>query len=246
MVSLTPPEVAVLSDKIQIKVIGATDTSRGADGIVAVADIKNIEDLKGKKIAVEIGTASHFLLLYLLDKAGLSSSDVILTDTTAPDAGVAFVSGDVDAGVTWEPWLSKAASEREGGHILATTEGNPIIPALIIVRDDTLKKKSDQIKVLMKGWYRGLEYIEQNPDESYMIMSRQFEVSSEEFREIKKGIEWFDYNRTLEYFGTVENPGMALELINKAGDLWVREGLTENKPNAKEIVDFSLLKNLYK
>ena len=51
------------------------DWSRGGDGIVSLASIKSVEDLKGKKIACTQFTPSHFLLLFLLSQSGLSPED---------------------------------------------------------------------------------------------------------------------------------------------------------------------------
>ncbi len=51
------------------------DWSRGGDGIVSLASINSIEDLKGKRISCTQFTPSHFLLLYLLSQSGLSPED---------------------------------------------------------------------------------------------------------------------------------------------------------------------------
>src|SRR6202008_2354948 len=69
-------EASVLAEQNQkAKSIIMQDWSRGGDGIVALASIKSIEDLKGHKIACTQFTPSHFLLLYLLSQSNLTPDE---------------------------------------------------------------------------------------------------------------------------------------------------------------------------
>src|SRR6266536_263982 len=104
------------------------DWSRGGDGIVSLASINSIEQLKGHKVACTQFTPSHFLLLYLLAQSGLSSEDrtgveknIIFTQD-APAAAAMFKAKQVDAAVTWEPDLSAAVTARGSeAHVLVST-----------------------------------------------------------------------------------------------------------------------------
>jgi NitT/TauT family transport system substrate-binding protein len=97
-------EASILAEQNQkAKSIIMQDWSRGGDGIVSVATIKSIEDLKGKKIACTPFTPSHFLLLYLLSQSGLSAEDrgaleknIIFTQD-APAAAAMLKAKQVDA-----------------------------------------------------------------------------------------------------------------------------------------------------
>src|SRR5215470_6063174 len=69
-------EASVLAEQNQkAKSIIMQDWSRGGDGIVSLASIKSVEDLKGHKIACTQFTPSHFLLLYLLSQSGLTPQE---------------------------------------------------------------------------------------------------------------------------------------------------------------------------
>src|SRR5256885_12906772 len=92
------------------------DWSRGGDGIVSLASINSIEQLKGHKIACTQFTPSHFLLLYLVAQSGLSPEDrvcvakhIIFTQD-APSAAAMIKAKQVDAAATWEPVHSAAAT----------------------------------------------------------------------------------------------------------------------------------------
>ena len=91
---ITPETVVIIKDSgLGIKIIGMTVASKGADGIIATRDVQNLTDLRGKKVAFEVGSPSHFLLSYFLDQQNLDTSILDVVNTTAPDAGAAFVAG---------------------------------------------------------------------------------------------------------------------------------------------------------
>ena len=84
--------------------------SPSAQAILVAADssIKTLADLKGKKVAVTKGAGSHFLLLAALAKAGLSFKDISPAYLTPADGRTAFIGGNVDAWVSWDPFLTSA------------------------------------------------------------------------------------------------------------------------------------------
>ncbi|WP_411829205.1 aliphatic sulfonate ABC transporter substrate-binding protein [Pandoraea sputorum] len=73
--------------------------------------IKTLSDLKGKRIAVTKGAGVHYLLIAALQSVGLRINDVQLAYLTPADGRAAFASGNVDAWVTWDPFL--ASVERQ-------------------------------------------------------------------------------------------------------------------------------------
>jgi sulfonate transport system substrate-binding protein len=95
-----------------------------AEAIVVPKDsgIKSVAELKGKKVALNKGSNVHFLLVKVLEKAGLKYSDVQVVFLPPVDARAAFERGSVDAWVIWDPFL--AAAERQiGARVLADGRG---------------------------------------------------------------------------------------------------------------------------
>lgn len=242
LASLTPETAVVLSDAgNKIKVVAMTDTSEGADGIIATQDIKTLSDLKGKKVAFEGSSPSHFYLSYLLDKEGLTTKDLQAVNVTAPDAAASFFSGNVAAAVTWEPWLS-TATDRAGGHLIATTKNDPILPALVIVREDTMQQRPQDIRAMLRGLFAAREWILNNQDEAVKIIAKNFQITEQEVIDQLPTFRWFSYEDNQTGFTTGQYS--AKSLVQTAGDLWLKLGLIKNEIRADEIVDASLLKNL--
>jgi sulfonate transport system substrate-binding protein len=98
--------------------------SPAAQAIVVPAEspLKTLADLKGKKVAVTKGAGSHFLLLAALSKAGLSFKDISPAYLPPADGRIAFVGGNVDAWVAWDPFLS-SAQRQSNARVLADGSG---------------------------------------------------------------------------------------------------------------------------
>ncbi len=85
------------------------------------SQIKTVDDLKGKRIALNKGSNVHYLLLKLLEKHQLSLADIEVVYLPPSDARAAFERGSVDAWVIWDPFLA-AAEHQIGARTLATGE----------------------------------------------------------------------------------------------------------------------------
>lgn len=68
--------------------------------------LKTIQDLKGKKIGVPLQTIGEFHLGRTLDLNGMHLGQVTLVDVRSTDSEKALVNKEVDAVVTWEPFVT--------------------------------------------------------------------------------------------------------------------------------------------
>jgi sulfonate transport system substrate-binding protein len=93
--------------------IGAEPPKPEAETLLVRADspLKDIADLKGKKVAFQRGSSSHNLILRALNKAGLNYQDIQPINLPPANARAAFEQGSVDAWAIWEPYASLALSQ---------------------------------------------------------------------------------------------------------------------------------------
>src|SRR3981189_2979203 len=104
------------------------DKSYGADGMVVRNAIATIKDIKGKTVAASApGTAPYFTLAWMLKKNGLSVKDVTVVNMEPGPAAQAFIAGQNDAAMIYEPYLSSVRQKPEAGKIIATTLDYPMI-----------------------------------------------------------------------------------------------------------------------
>lgn len=117
----TPPIFAQAADK-DLSYVGYEVSPANAQAVL-ISDqspIKSIQDLKGKRIAVQKGSSAHELLAKVLQKAGLNWSDIQPIWLPPADARAAFDKGAVDAWVIWEPYLSTTEFK---GHAKSLIDG---------------------------------------------------------------------------------------------------------------------------
>ncbi len=79
--------------------------------------IANVTDLAGRRIGVPRRTAAEFYLGRFLDLNNMSMTRATLVDLPPAEAGNALASGDVDAVVTWQPFV-RAIQDRFGERIV--------------------------------------------------------------------------------------------------------------------------------
>ena len=156
--------VLYLKNGDEYVLLTGADTSAGGDGIVATKDIKTIQDLKGKKVAFNEGSTSQFLLDVLLAENGMSEADVVPVNMDPGDAGAALIAGQVDAAVTWEPWLTKAKNS-ENAHILFdTTNRQDFITDFVMVRKEFLAEHPGGRRRLRQGLVQGGRLLPRQPE----------------------------------------------------------------------------------
>lgn len=81
--------------------------------------IRNLADLKGRKLALGRGSSAHNFALMVLEKAGLRYDEIEPVYLGPADAGAAFERRAVDAWSIWEPYTSLFDS-RPGVRTLTT------------------------------------------------------------------------------------------------------------------------------
>jgi len=95
-----------------IKAVLATRASGGgaSTAILVRSDspIRSPADLKGRRIATGRGSIGHYLLLRVLENAGLTPRDVTVVYLNPGDCRAAFISGAVDAWATWGSYVGLA------------------------------------------------------------------------------------------------------------------------------------------
>lgn len=76
--------------------------------VPADSPLKSVADLKGKKIAVTIGTDPHIFLLRAMLDAGLTEKDVTLVPLQHADGRIAMEKGQVDAWAGLDPLMAQS------------------------------------------------------------------------------------------------------------------------------------------
>jgi sulfonate transport system substrate-binding protein len=127
--------------------------------------IKTVAELKGKKVALNKGSNVHFLLVKLLERAGVKYSDIETIFLTPADARAAFERGSVDAWAIWEPFLA-AAQRQTGARILA--DGNGVVSnhQFFLASRPYATKRADVVAIVLEELATVDQWAKTNPKEA--------------------------------------------------------------------------------
>ncbi|TBV03026.1 ABC transporter substrate-binding protein [Phytopseudomonas dryadis] len=205
------------------KAVAALDESHGGDGIVVSEGITAIEDLKGKSVAVNEGSVSQFWLAYLLKQAGMSLDDIEVQNMTADDAASAFIAGRVPAAVTWEPNLT-TVRQKGAGQVLVDSSATPgVIVDVVALSCEVIDQQPEDVKALVAGLYKAVEYTRTNPEQAYAIMAKGvggYLSKPEDLAEAAKGVKFYDQAMSEKLLGTPGKPGDIAAIIGLANETW--------------------------
>ncbi|WP_017325697.1 ABC transporter substrate-binding protein [Synechococcus sp. PCC 7336] len=193
--------ISFVADSVNGQVVVlVNDNSAGNDKIIVAEGIDTIEDLLGKRVAVEEGVVDDFLLTLGLEEAGYSRDDVEIMPLETGAAAAAFAAGRVDAVGAFPPfWLT--ALEREGSRELFSSADFPgAIPDLLVVSQTVIDEQPEQVQALVNTWFDILEFMQENPERADEIMAARAGVSPEELQLFKEGTRFFTLEDNLEAF----------------------------------------------
>ncbi|HEX9407512.1 MAG TPA: phosphate ABC transporter substrate-binding/OmpA family protein [Thermoanaerobaculia bacterium] len=246
-------EASILAENNQhAKSIVMQDWSRGGDGIVSLASINSIEQLKGHKVACTQFTPSHFLLLYLLAQSGLSPEDrtnvekSIIFTQDAPAAAAMFKAKQVDAAVTWEPDLSAAVTARgnEAHVLVSTTAATNIIADTLCARQDVIDRAPETMRNFIHGWFDGIEMIKTDPAGSYNIVGKALKLDADTVSGMLSGLKLTPYADNAQFYGLSGGKPHYETLFDTAFVIWRKKGLVTRPVEAKDWADTHFLQSL--
>lgn len=216
------------------------DESSGADGVLVSGKIKDLAELKGKSVAYGQGTVMEFLLSAVLEKGGLALKDVQTVNMTGGDAGSAFATGQVDAAVTWEPYLSRGVQSGRGYKFIDTSKLPGLIADVMIARTDKIGTQRASIDRLYKAWVKAVDYTKTNPDDANAIMGAGLGGWLEKpdvVKDVLTGVKLMDDARNKAYFGTKPGTGEILPVIDRALVLWRGQKKLQVDVKADDLID---------
>ncbi len=93
------------SQGLEIQLFMIAEGLGTAESLIATkaSGITTLEGVKGKRIAVPVGSTAHYSLMGGLAHAGIAETDVTIMNLPADQIAAAWDSGQVDAAFIWEP-----------------------------------------------------------------------------------------------------------------------------------------------
>lgn len=162
-----------------VRVVLVMDVSDGADALVARAGIQRLEDLEGRRIGVEHSALGAYLISRIIEKADLDKNRLQIVPLEVNRHQRAFLDGEVDAVVTFEPVRSHLLDA--GGQMLFDSSQIPgEIVDVLIVRADRLAQFDGQLDYLQSAWFKMIEQITKSPQMHLPDLNRRLRLEEKD------------------------------------------------------------------
>jgi NitT/TauT family transport system substrate-binding protein len=216
------------------------DKSYGADGMVVKPGITKITDLKGKTVAASApGTSPYFALAWILKKNGMSTKDVKVVNLEPQAAANAMIAGnsDIDAAMTYEPYLGAVRAKPEAGKIIATTLDYPMVMDTFGCTPKFLSENPKAAKALADSYFEAVEMIQKEPKKSFEIMGADVKQTGEQFEASSRFLRWQDRAANQKFFS-----GEHAAFSKEAAELLMEAGIIKSLPDMGKLADTRFLK----
>ncbi|QZY52730.1 aliphatic sulfonate ABC transporter substrate-binding protein [Leucobacter tenebrionis] len=177
---------------VDVSIVLMLDSATEADAIIAGDGVSSVEDLAGKKVGFERGATSEILLAEALEEAGMGFDDIETVELSADKVTPTLVSGSIDAGVTYEPYISEALGSGKGIDTVATAGEYPgLITDVLVVRDEVLEQRPDEVTEVLAAWDDAVAYYDANTDEAREIIATGVGTDASELETAFDGVHFY-------------------------------------------------------
>lgn len=155
------------------------DYSHGADAIVGRPGVPDIKGLAGKRVGYEAGSLEEFFLAFALSAHQMSLQDIVAVSTTTDQVMALLRTGQLDAAVTHEPFLTKIVKEGIAQELYSTREAPGLITDILTCRRDFIDAHPDQVSAILRAYFQGLAFWRAQPAEAQRIAAQACGTSPE-------------------------------------------------------------------
>jgi NitT/TauT family transport system substrate-binding protein len=220
------------------KQIFQLDKSYGADGMATRNNVAKIADLKGKTIGSQApGTSPYFVMAWMLKKNGLTPKDLTVVSIDPGPAAQAFLAGQYDAVMTYEPYLSSIRAKPEAGKIIATTLDYPVVMDTFGCTPKYLAENGRAARAMTESYFQALEMIGREPQKAHEIMGADVKQSGEAFAKSAAYLRWQDRAANQNFFA-----GELQAFLKEAGQILLEIGVIKSMPDIASTIDTSYIK----
>jgi sulfonate transport system substrate-binding protein len=159
------PSVIGKSSGLNYRVLAASSV-RGNVYVAVPSDAstQTIKDLRGKRVAVAKGTATHLAAVKILERFGLTEKDVKLINMEVNAAQLALVTRDIDAAVGSEDYLR--LRDQGVARIVFTTRGQDVAltsNSLFLGSEPFLQKYPQIVTRVLKVYVKTAKWLAETP-----------------------------------------------------------------------------------
>ncbi|WOE33075.1 aliphatic sulfonate ABC transporter substrate-binding protein [Acinetobacter sp. SAAs470] len=188
------------------------------------SNIKNLKDLKGKKIAATKGTDPFLFTLQALETVGLDKNDVQLVHLQHPDGKTALERKQVDAWAGLDPLMAAAQLQSGAKPIYRNVAFNSY--SVLSVQDQFAKQHPEAVEAVIKAYEQARKWAKANPDKTAALLAKE--------AKLPLNVAQLQLSRT-NFDQNIPSSKQILAL-QKAGKILTEENLVRSGTNVNQVV----------
>jgi NitT/TauT family transport system substrate-binding protein len=197
-VCMTNMDALIISPTRDGVAVLPTSTSNGADACLVTPAVKDVEDLKGRKVYGLKGTVSEYCFVRCLEKRGLDEKEFEFTNQDPGAAATSMQQGAEthEAIMVWNPFVLQTLQDRSDVRVLFDSSEIPgeIVDMVVIGRDSLQKPGADRfVKAVMAAFYQVNDELKgERGDEVLVALGEKFsKLGIDEMRRVVEQTEFY-------------------------------------------------------
>ena len=204
---------------VKICYLGHRDGSEIVVGINS--SIRNMLDLKGKKIAIpSIYSNQNFVFHQLMEDYGMKPSDINFIVLPPPDMPTSLAAGSIDGYFVGEPFCAKAELDGIGRILYYARDIWPnFISCALVVHEDLIKDHPEIVQDLVRGIAQSGAWAETHRAEAAKLVSPYYRQDEKVLNYVLTAdphrVSYVQLTPTDEDLQKIQNMGIKMKLLSK-------------------------------
>lgn len=228
------PALSARASGIDVKAVGRAYSDDFYYGVLTRPDsaVSIVKDLKGKKVAMQVGSGAHLFFMLLLQQNGLAASEVNIVNMPTSDHKTALEIGNVDAVVTWQPFVANIELAK-AGKLLTTSQNVIRTVGVYLARNEFGQKNPDLVERFLKVHQKAANYLKNHPDESLALIAKESKIPAEALAKSIATIDW-----------DLQFTDADLQTLTQTKDFLKNTNVIKKDFDVNELVDSTYLNNI--
>ncbi len=172
---------------VSMTLVAVMDISAGADVLLTRAEVGDLTELAGRRLALEFSALGELMLVEVLERAGLSREQVRLVNLPPDQHLGAWQAGRIDASICYEPVASRL--QRLGAvRRFDSREAPELIFDVLAVRSERLAPCAEALRGALMAHFRGLDHLRENRQDALLRIATLHRMHHDEVREALAGL----------------------------------------------------------
>jgi len=230
------PAIIAAASGMPVKIVACYGGGENMHRIVASAasGIRSPADLKGKRVALQMGSSTHGGFLLFLKKNGLTAGDLKLVPLDPSDMPEAMLTGQIDAAVGSEPWPSNIEERVPNSHHLAALSGlGNTYPLVMLVTERYAEERPEAVVAALRAVQEAVDFMHRSPDQATQLIAEATGVPVARERRIMDTLEW----------GVVLDDA-TINALKQTADFLHSQGKIASVPDWSKTIDRSFIQRM--